>query len=127
MRPWRRGGTILPGAARCHAALPCLPWRGGGRRTKSCEQAREAVGQLGVGGGGGQVFLPQLDISPGEDREIRWFRHDSPYRWHRPIATFGSTSADAALGRKTAIQHVAAKTAMLMIIFPTDCRESSTR
>jgi hypothetical protein len=80
MRLRRRRAIARPVAPRCDAALPCLPGRQGGNRPQSGEQTGEAVGQIGIGGSGGQVFLPQLDIPFREDRKIRWFRHDSPYR-----------------------------------------------
>jgi hypothetical protein len=127
MRLRHRGAVVPPVVPRCDAALPRLPRRQGGNRAQSGEQTGDAVGQIGIGGGGGQVFLPQFDIAPGEGREIRGVRHDAPYRWYRPIATFGRSSADAAFGRKSTNRHSAAKTAMLVVVFPTDRRESPTR
>jgi hypothetical protein len=43
------------------------------------QEARQALGQLGVRGKGYQLILPQVHITLGQGREVRRVRHGAEY------------------------------------------------
>ncbi len=48
-------------------------------RHQRLQQPCGAFGKRGVGGHGGELVLPQIDITPGERGKIGRFRHDGEY------------------------------------------------
>ncbi len=48
-------------------------------RDQRLQQPCGAFGKRGVGGHGGELVLPQIDITPGERGKIGRFRHGAKY------------------------------------------------
>jgi len=82
-----RSGAFRPFAGGRDVAQPSRPRRQRERFSHAGKKARKTVGQVGIGGRSGQIILPQFDISFGEGRKVRRFRHGPLYRRGRPIAS----------------------------------------
>jgi hypothetical protein len=54
-----------------------LRWPAG--RHERRQQPRGAFGERGIGGHGGELILPQIDIAPGESGKIGRIRHGTEY------------------------------------------------